>query len=312
MVKHLYEEQLKKLTLGGQDPIKVYAAYKAAGEHTGQPTVILARTIKGYGIGEAGEGKNITHQQKKLNEEELKAFRTRFGIPIGDDAIAKAPFYRPPDNSPEVTYLLERRKQLKGFVPQRKVTAEPIKGDTLAECFKEFQAGSEGRKASTTMAFVRMLAKMLKDKEIGELVVPIVPDEARTFGMEALFRQVGIYSHVGQLYEPVDMDVLLYYKEAKDGQILEEGITEAGSISSFMAAGNAYAIHGVNTIPFFIYYSMFGMQRVGDFVWAAADTRTRGFLLGGTAGRTTLAGEGLQHQDGHSHLLALAVPNLVS
>src|SRR6187401_1592380 len=312
MVKHLSDEQLKKLTLGGHDPTKVYTAYKAAVEHTGQPTVILARTIKGYGIGEAGEGKNITHQQKKLNEDELKAFRTRFGIPVADEEVVKAPFYRPSDNSPEIQYLLERRKQLGGFVPERRVQVEPIKGDTLPELFAEFQKGSEGRKASTTMAFVRMLAKMLKDKEIGELVVPIVPDEARTFGMEALFRQVGIYSHVGQLYEPVDMDVLLYYKEAKEGQILEEGITEAGSISSFIAAGSAYATHGINTIPFFIYYSMFGMQRVGDLVWAAADTRTRGFLLGGTAGRTTLAGEGLQHQDGHSHLLSLAVPNLVS
>ena len=312
MVKHLSDEQLKKLTLGGHDPVKVYAAYNAAVECTGQPTVILARTIKGYGIGEAGEGKNITHQQKKLNEDELKAFRTRFGIPIGDEDIAKAPFYRPNDNSPEVTYMHERRKQLGGFVPTRKVSVEPLKGDGLPELFSEFHKGTEGRKTSTTMAFVRMLSKMLRDKEIGDLVVPIVPDEARTFGMESLFRQVGIYSHLGQLYEPVDIDTLLYYKEAKDGQILEEGITEAGSISSFMAAGTAYATYAVNTIPFFIYYSMFGMQRVGDFVWAAADARTRGFLLGGTAGRTTLAGEGLQHQDGHSHQFSLAVPNLIS
>ncbi len=312
MVQHLSDEQLKKLTLGGHDPAKVYAAYKAAVDHTGQPTVILARTIKGYGIGEAGEGKNVTHQQKKLNEDELRAFRTRFGIPIGDDEITKAPFYRPSENAPELTYLLERRKQLGGFVPTRKVEVEPIKGDTLPELFEEFHKGSEGRKASTTMAFVRMLAKLLRDKELGELIVPIVPDEARTFGMESLFRQVGIYSHLGQLYEPVDRDTLLYYKEAKDGQILEEGINEAGSISSFIAAGSAYASHGINTIPFFIYYSMFGMQRVGDLVWAAADTRTRGFLLGGTAGRTTLAGEGLQHQDGHSHLLSLAVPSLIS
>ncbi len=312
MVTHLSDEQLKKLSLGGHDPIKVFAAYKAAVEHTGQPTVILARTIKGYGIGEAGEGKNITHQQKKLNEDELRAFRTRFGVPIGDDEIAKAPFYRPADNSPEITYLMERRKQLGGFVPQRVVQVEPLRTDTLGELFAEFSKGSEGRKASTTMAFVRMLAKLLRDREIGELVVPIVPDEARTFGMEALFRQVGIYSHAGQLYEPVDMDTLLYYKEATDGQILEEGITEAGSIASFMAAGTAYATYGINTIPFFIYYSMFGMQRVGDLVWAAADSRTRGFLCGGTAGRTTLAGEGLQHQDGHSHLLSLAVPNLIS
>ena len=312
MVKHLSDEQLKKLTLGGHDPVKVYAAFNAAVECAGQPTVILARTIKGYGIGEAGEGKNITHQQKKLNEDELKAFRTRFGIPIGDEEIAKAPFYRPNDNSPEVTYMLERRKQLGGFVPTRKISVEPLKGEGFAELFSEFHKGTEGRKTSTTMAFVRMLSKMLRDKEIGELVVPIVPDEARTFGMESLFRQVGIYSHLGQLYEPVDIDTLLYYKEAKDGQILEEGITEAGSISSFMAAGTAYATYAVNTIPFFIYYSMFGMQRVGDFVWAAADARTRGFLLGGTAGRTTLAGEGLQHQDGHSHQFSLAVPNLVS
>ena len=312
LVKHLSDEELKKLTLGGHDPIKVYAAYKAAVEHTGEPTVILARTIKGYGIGEAGEGKNITHQQKKLNEEELRAFRTRFGIPIADERVAEAPFYRPPDNSPEITYLQERRKQLGGYVPQRIVQVEPLNTETLPELFAEFHKGSEGRKASTTMAFVRMLAKLLRDKQIGELIVPIVPDEARTFGMEALFRQVGIYSHVGQLYEPVDMDTLLYYKEATEGQILEEGITEAGSISSFIAAGTAYATHGINTIPFFIYYSMFGMQRVGDLVWAAADSRTRGFLLGGTAGRTTLAGEGLQHQDGHSHLLSLAVPNLIS
>ena len=312
MVKHLSDEELKKLRIGGHDQVKVHAAYKAAVGHTGQPTVILARTIKGYGLGEAGEGRNITHQQKKLNEDELRAFRARFGVPIGDGRVAEAPFYRPPDDSPEVTYLLERRRQLGGFVPTRRVEAAPVKGDTLPALFSEFHASSEGRKASTTMAFVRLLARLLKDKEIGEFVVPIVPDEARTFGMEALFRQCGIYSHVGQLYDPVDRDVLLYYKEATAGQILEEGITEAGSMASFIAAGSAYATHGVNTIPFFIYYSMFGMQRVGDLVWAAADTRARGFLLGGTAGRTTLAGEGLQHQDGHSHLLSLAVPNLIS
>ena len=313
MVKHLSDEQLKKLTLGGHDPVKVYAAYKAAVEHTGQPTVILARTIKGYGIGEAGEGKNITHQQKKLNEDELKAFRTRFGIPIGDDEVAKAPFYRPSDNSPEVTYMLERRKQLGGFVPTRKVAGRAAQGRHPARAASpsSTRAAKDARRRRRWRS-CGCWRSCCKDKEIGELVVPIVPDEARTFGMEALFRQVGIYSHVGQLYEPVDMDTLLYYKEAKDGQILEEGITEAGSMSSFIAAGSAYATHGINTIPFFIYYSMFGMQRVGDLVWAAADTRTRGFLLGGTAGRTTLAGEGLQHQDGHSHLLSLAVPNLIS
>jgi len=312
MVSHLSDEQLKKLTLGGHDPAKVHAAYAAAVKTSAQPTVVLARTIKGYGIGEAGEGKNITHQQKKMNEDELRAFRTRFGIPIADAEVAKAPFYRPSDNSPEVTYMLERRKQLGGFVPRRIPTSEPLNVETLHDCFTEFEKGTEGRKASTTMVFVRMLAKLLKDKELGDLVVPIVPDEARTFGMEAMFRQVGIYAHAGQLYEPVDMDTLLYYKEAKEGQILEEGITEAGSMSSFIAAGTAYATHGINTIPFFIYYSMFGMQRIGDLVWAAGDSRTRGFLLGGTAGRTTLAGEGLQHQDGHSHLLSLAVPNLIS
>src|SRR5688500_7285694 len=312
LVAHLSDEQLKKLTLGGHDPIKVYTAYKAAVEHTGQPTVILARTIKGYGIGEAGEGKNVTHQQKKLNDDELKAFRTRFGIPIGDEEIAKAPFYRPSENSPEVSYMLERRQKLGGFLPTRKVQVEPLKTDSLPELFSEFHKGSEGRKVSTTMAFVKMLGKMLRDKEIGELVVPIVPDEARTFGMEGLFRQVGIYSHVGQLYEPVDMDTLLYYKEAQNGQILEEGITEAGSISSFIAAGTAYATHGVNTNPFFIYYSMFGFQRVGDLIWSAADSRARGFLLGGTAVRTTLAGEGLQHQDGNSHVYSLCYPSCVS
>ena len=312
MVDHMSDEELKKLTLGGHDPMKVYAAYKAAVDHRDQPTVILARTIKGYGIGEAGEGKNITHQQKKLNEEELRAFRSRFGIPIGDDEIARAPFYRPDDDSPEIRYVLDRRERLGGFVPSRKVQSEPLQVETLPDVFAEFHAGSEGRTASTTMAFVKMLAKLLRNEQIGKLIVPIVPDEARTFGMEALFRQVGIYSHVGQLYEPVDRDTLLYYKEATSGQILEEGITEAGSISSFVAAGTAYATHGINTIPFFIYYSMFGMQRVGDFVWAAADSRTRGFLVGGTAGCTTLAGEGLQHCDGHSHLFSLAVPNLIS
>ena len=311
MVKHLSDEQLKKLRLGGHDPVKVYNAYKAAVEHKGQPTVILARTIKGYGLGEAGEGKNITHQQKKLNESDLRSFRTRFGIPVSDDEIAEAPFYRPPEDSDELQYLRERRKALGGFVPRRTENAAPIQPPS-EDLFEEFFKGTEGRKASTTMVFVRLLSKLLRDKEIGELVVPIVPDEARTFGMEALFRQVGIYSHVGQKYEPVDMDTLLYYKEAQDGQILEEGITEAGSLSSFIAAGTAYANHGVNTIPFFIYYSMFGFQRVGDLIWAAADSRTRGFLLGGTAGRTTLAGEGLQHQDGNSHVFSLCYPNVVS
>jgi pyruvate dehydrogenase E1 component len=311
LVKHLSDEQLKKLRLGGHDPVKVYNAYKAAVEHKGQPTVILARTIKGYGLGEAGEGKNITHQQKKMNEGDLRSFRTRFGIPISDDEIADAPFYRPAEDSPELQYLRERRKALGGYVPSRSVRVEPL--HTPSESlFEEFHHGTEGRKASTTMVFVRMLSKLLRDKEFGDLIVPIVPDEARTFGMESLFRAVGIYSHVGQKYEPVDMDTLLYYKEAQDGQILEEGITEAGSMSSFIAAGTAYATHAVNTIPFFIFYSMFGFQRVADLIWAAADSRVRGFLLGATAGRTTLAGEGLQHQDGHSHVFSASVPNCIS
>jgi pyruvate dehydrogenase E1 component len=311
MVKHLSDDQLKRMRLGGHDPVKVYNAYKAATEHTGQPTVILARTIKGYGLGEAGEGKNITHQQKKMNESDLRSFRTRFGIPISDDEIAEAPFYRPPDDSPELQYLRERRKALGGFAPSRQVRVEPINAP-IEPLFEEFYKGTDGRKASTTMVFVRMLSKLLRDKEIGDLIVPIVPDEARTFGMESLFRGVGIYSHVGQKYEPVDMDTLLYYKEAKDGQILEEGITEAGSMSSFIAAGTAYATYGVNTIPFFIFYSMFGFQRVADLIWAGADSRMRGFLLGATAGRTTLAGEGLQHQDGQSHVYSLSTPNCVS
>jgi len=311
MVNHLTDEQIRKMKRGGHDPEKVFAAFKTAVEHKGQPTVILAKTIKGYGLGESGEGKNITHQQKKLNEDELREFRTRFGIPISDDEVAKAPFYKPADDSPEMKYLRERREKLGGFVPERRVDIRPIKTPP-EEIFEEFYQGTEGREVSTTMVFVRILAKLLRDKEIGKLIVPIVPDEARTFGMEALFRQIGIYSHAGQLYEPVDKESLLYYKEARNGQILEEGITEAGSMSSFISAGTAYATHGINMIPFFIYYSMFGLQRIGDLVWAAGDMKVKGFMVGGTAGRTTLNGEGLQHQDGHSHLLAYPVPNLVT
>jgi pyruvate dehydrogenase E1 component len=307
MVRHLSDDELMNLRVGGHDPLKVYNAYRAAVLHQGAPTVILARTIKGYGLGEAAEGKNVTHQQKKMNESDLKHFRDRFGLPISDENVAAAPFYRPGEDSAEVKYMKTRRQTLGGFVPRRTATA-PSVTTALDEAFDEFRHGTEGRKASTTLVFVKILSKLLKDKDIGNLVVPIVPDEARTFGMDPLFRAVGIYSSIGQLYEPVDMDQLLYYKEAKDGQILEEGITEAGSISSFVAAGTAYATHGINTIPFFIFYSMFGFQRVGDFIWAAADARCRGFLLGGTAGRTTLAGEGLQHQDGQSHVLALPVP----
>jgi pyruvate dehydrogenase E1 component len=311
LVEPLPDEALRRLRLGGHDPRKVYAAYKAATEHRGGPTVILARTIKGYGLGEAGEGKNVTHQQKKLNEEELREFRSRFAIPLSDEDMSEVPFYRPAEDSEELRYMRAKRESLGGYTPQRKVRSAPIAADH-DELFKEFLEGSDGREVSTTMAFVSMLRKMLKDAEIGKLVVPIVPDEARTFGMESLFRTVGIYSSVGQKYEPVDVNTLLYYKEAKDGQILEEGITEAGSMASFIAAGSAYATHGINTIPFFIYYSMFGFQRIADFIWAAADMRTRGFLLGGTSGRTTLSGEGLQHQDGNSHVLALTVPNLLA
>ncbi len=309
MVEELPDEALRTMRQGGHDPRKVYAAYKAAHEHKGSPTVILARTIKGYGLGESGEGRNITHQQKKLNEEELREFRSRFGIPISDEQLAETPFYLPPEDSREIQYLRARRQALGGYVPSRKVRSKPLVADHDA-LFREFHTGSEGREVSTTMAFVGMLRQMLRDPEIGKMVVPIVPDEARTFGMESLFRQVGIYSSRGQLYEPVDVHTLLYYKEAKDGQILEEGITEAGSMASFIAAGSAYATHGINTIPFFIYYSMFGLQRISDFIWAAADMRCRGFMLGGTAGRTTLAGEGLQHQDGNSHVLALPIPTM--
>ena len=311
MVSGYSDEQLRKMKRGGHDPEKVFAAYKSAVNHKGQPTVILAKTIKGYGLGESGEGKNITHQQKKLNEDELAEFRTRFGIPISDEEVAQAPFYKPPVDSAEIKYIMERRKELGGFVPSRKTDVRPIKTPP-EEIFEEFYKGTEGRDVSSTMVFVRILAKLLKDKEIGKLIVPIVPDEARTFGLEAMFRQIGIYSHVGQLYEPVDRDSLLYYKEATNGQILEEGITEAGSMASFIAAGTAYATHGVNMIPFFIYYSMFGPQRIGDLMWAAGDMRCKGFLLGGTAGRTTLNGEGLQHQDGNSHLLLYPLPNIVT
>src|ERR1700688_4837363 len=274
LVEPFSDDALRRLRLGGHDPRKGYAAYKAATEHKGAPTVILARTIKGYGLGEAGEGKNVTHQQKKLNEDELRVFRSRFAVPLNDDDCVEVPFYRPPENSDEIQYIRARRKALGGYVPMRSVRSKPLAADH-DELFDEFLEGSDGREVSTTMAFVGMLRKMLKDPEIGKLVVPIVPDEARTFGMESLFRTVGIYSSVGQRYEPVDVNTLLYYKEAKDGQILEEGITEAGSMASFIAAGSAYATHGINTIPFFIYYSMFGFQRIADFIWAAADMRIR-------------------------------------
>jgi pyruvate dehydrogenase E1 component len=311
LVEDLTDDKIRKLQRGGHDPEKVYAAYAAAVAHQGAPTVILAKTIKGYGLGEAGEGRNVTHQQKQLNEEELREFRSRFSIPISDEDVGEAPFYRPAEDSRELAYVRERRAALGGYLPERRVTA-PALADVPADPFAEFHAGSNGRTVATTMVAVRLLSKLLRDKRLGPHIVPIVPDEARTFGMDALFRQVGIYSHVGQLYEPVDRETLLYYREAKDGQILEEGITEAGAMCSFIAAGTAYATHGINMIPFFFFYSMFGFQRIGDLIWAAGDMRCRGFLIGGTAGRTTLAGEGLQHQDGHSHLLAYPHPTVVA
>jgi pyruvate dehydrogenase E1 component len=309
MVKNYSDEKLQKLRRGGHDPEKVYAAYKAAVEHKGAPTVILAKTIKGYGLGEAGEGKNITHQQKKLNEQEMREFRSRFGIPISDKDVADTPFYRPPEDSSEHKYIRERRNALGGFVPERKVTVGPLKVKA-GDLFDEYYEGTGEREVTTTMVLVHIMSKLLDDENVGKFIVPIVPDEARTFGMESLFRKIGIYASQGQKYEPVDRESLLYYREARDGVILEEGITEAGSMSSFIAAGTAYATHGINIIPFFIYYSMFGFQRIGDLIWAAGDMQAKGFLVGGTSGRTTLAGEGLQHQDGQSHLFTLALPNL--
>ncbi len=311
MVNHLSDDDLRKLLRGGHDPQKVYSAYKAAVDHKGQPTVILAKTVKGYGLGEAGEGRNITHQQKKLNEKELREFRARFSVPISDEEVVDAPFYRPPDGSPEKKYLLERRESLGGFLPKRHVTSERLAVPGRAE-FEEFFKGSGDLKASTTMAFVRILSKLLRHQEIGQRIVPIIPDEARTFGMDALFRSAGIYSPKGQLYEPVDSETLLYYREDKKGQILEAGINESGSISSFVAAGTTYFNFDQHMIPFYIYYSMFGFQRVGDLVWLAGDSGAKGFLLGATAGRTTLNGEGLQHQDGHGLLMASTVPNLMA
>ena len=304
LVKGYTDEQLGRLTRGGHDPDKVFAAYKSAVEHKGSPTVILAHTVKGYGLGEAGEGKNITHAQKKLNEDELKAFRTRFNIPVSDNEIAETPFYKPAEDSPEMVYLNARRAELGGHLPMRQDGSYPMACHT-EEIIREYLEGSGDRPLATTMAYVHLLTKLLNDPEFGKLIVPIVPDEARTFGMESLFRQAGIYSHAGQLYDPVDKGSLLYYNEKKEGAILEEGLSEAGSMASFIADGTAYSNNGVQTIPFYTFYSMFGFQRVGDQIWQACDSRARGFLVGATAGRTTLAGEGLQHQDGHSHVLAL-------
>ena len=309
MVENISDEKLAKLRLGGHDPLKIFAAYNEAVNFKGKPTVILARTIKGYGLGEAGEGRNITHNQKKLNQEELLYFRDRFNVPFTDEEAMKAPFYKFDTSSEEYKYLQERRKRLGGPLPIRTNKSTPLDLPNIS-IFQELLDGTGDREISTTMAFVRLITILTKDKTVGKNIVPIIPDEARTFGMDPLFRQLGIYAHKGQLYDPVDSDQFLFYKEAKNGQILEEGINEAGAISSFIAAGMSYSNHGIHMIPFYIYYSMFGFQRVWDFIWAAGDMRARGFLLGGTAGRTTLNGEGLQHQDGHSHLAAAATPNI--
>ncbi len=308
LVADMSDEELWQLRRGGHDSIKVYNAYRRAFDHQGQPTVILAKTIKGYGLGPSGgEGRNLAHQSKKLDDVDLLNFTDRFDLPISDEDAKEAKFYLPPPDSPEIIYMQDRRKALGGPYPVRESMTEKIETPPL-EFFKEQLAGSEGREVSSTMAFVRILTNLLKEKNVGKRIVPIIPDEARTFGMESLFRQVGIYASQGQLYEPHDADMFLYYKESKDGQILEEGITEAGSMCSFTAAGTAYSNYRVDMIPFYIFYSMFGFQRIGDFVWAFADSRGKGFLCGATAGRTTLMGEGLQHQDGHSIVLASTVP----
>ena len=308
LVETMSDDDIAKLNRGGHDPHKVYAAYAAASKHTGSPTVILAKTVKGYGMGEAGEGQNITHQQKKMGEDALKAFRDRFQLPISDDQIADTPFYKPAEDSPEIKYLRERREALGGYLPSRRSVGEVLEIPPLS-AFERITAGSGDREISTTMAFVQLLQTLIRDKNVGSRVVPIVPDEARTFGMEAMFRSLGIYSVVGQKYRPEDSDQLAFYKEDIKGQILEEGITEAGAMSSWVAASTSYSNHGVSLIPFYTYYSMFGFQRVGDLAWAAGDLRARGFLLGATAGRTTLNGEGLQHEDGHSHVYSATVPN---
>jgi len=311
MVANMSDEEIWHLNRGGHDPIKVYSAYDAAIRHTGTPTIILAKTVKGYGMGEAGEGQNTAHQQKKLDVDALKQMRDRFNIPVLDKDIENVPYYKPAPDSAEIEYLQERRQSLGGYLPQRRTKAAklPIPG---LEIFQTQLDGTGEREASTTMAFVRMLTKLARDKQIGNRIVPIVPDEARTFGMEGMFRQIGIYASKGQLYEPEDAGELMYYREDKKGQILEEGINEGGAFCSWLAAGTSYSNHNEQMVPFYIYYSMFGFQRIGDFIWAGGDLQSRGFLIGGTAGRTTLAGEGLQHQDGHSLVSASTVPNCVS
>ena len=312
MVANMTDDDIWRLNRGGHDPHKIYAAYSAAVKHRGQPTVILAKTVKGYGMGEAGESQNITHQQKKMGTTSLKAFRDRFNLSIPDDKIEEVPYLKFAEGSPELTYMREHRMALGGYLPARRRKAEPLEVPPLSAFDAFLKAGGEGREASTTMVFVRLLNILVKDKSLGKHVVPIVPDESRTFGMEGMFRQLGIWSSVGQLYTPQDADQLMFYKEDKHGQILQEGICEAGAMSSWIAAATSYSTHGVSMIPFYIFYSMFGFQRTGDLAWAAGDSRARGFLLGGTSGRTTLNGEGLQHEDGHSHLIASTIPNCVS
>jgi pyruvate dehydrogenase E1 component len=312
LVSTMSDDDIWRLNRGGHDPHKIYAAYSAAMKHNGQPTVILAKTIKGYGMGEAGESQNITHQQKKMGTSSIKTFRDRFNIPVPDDQLEEVPYLKLAPDSPELKYMRERREALGGYLPARRRKAESLEVPPLSAFDALLKASGEGREMSTTMAFVRILTTLVRDKKIGKFVVPIVPDESRTFGMEGMFRQLGIYSHVGQLYTPQDSEQLMFYKEDKKGQILEEGINEAGAMSSWIAAATSYSTHGVPMIPFYIYYSMFGFQRVGDLAWAAGDMRARGFLLGGTAGRTTINGEGLQHEDGHSHLQAATIPNCVS
>ncbi|MFK7814696.1 MAG: pyruvate dehydrogenase (acetyl-transferring), homodimeric type [Gammaproteobacteria bacterium] len=308
IIENMTDDDIWRLNRGGHDQQKVYAAYAAAMKHTGQPTVILAKTVKGYGLGKSGESMNIAHQLKKPTKDSLQAFRDRYRIPISDEELEEVPFYKPPADSPEMLYIKQLREKLQGELPKRNQSEINLEIPSI-EVFNDIISGSDGRENSTTMAFVRILIALTRDKAIAKYVVPIVPDEARTFGMEGLFRSLGIYAHKGQLYDPVDADQVMYYREDQAGQILEEGINEAGAMSSWIAAATSYSNHDVPMIPFYIYYSMFGFQRIGDLAWAAGDSRARGFLIGGTAGRTTLAGEGLQHQDGHSHLLASTIPN---
>mgnify|MGYP003320042902 FL=1 len=311
LVANLSDDDIMRLNRGGHDPFKVYAAYQAAMDHNGQPTVILAKTVKGYGMGDAGESENTTHQVKKLDLDDLKHFRDRFDIPLSDGELESVSYYRPPSDSPEMVYMLKQREKLGGPIPSRVVSPPGFDIPSL-EYLENVLKGGGDRKFSTTMCFVRILSTLLRDESIGKRIVPIVPDEARTFGMEGMFRQLGIYSSEGQLYEPVDADELAAYRESKDGQVLEEGINEAGAFAAWLAAATSYSTHQYTLIPFYLFYSMFGFQRVGDLAWAAGDMQARGFLLGATSGRTTLNGEGLQHQDGHSHLLSGAVPNCVS